>query len=217
MPTLDDENAKLRAELAAQANRIASLEAQLAPKPAPKPREPEGVSVRYFSPADPDMPNRAELRQLLELAFCEFPTWWPKDFLTRTEAYIDEFSRAMRFIGSRARTAEPNKKHYLSHWQDEAVDLCRQRGESTDIYGLLIAAACSAVPYQLSDHSGVVAAIGLADYGDAGIRSGDWRRILESGVLPRAFVPMTGASRNYEVRPIQVFQMGPGAQGQQYS
>jgi hypothetical protein len=198
------ENAALKA-------RISTLEAQVAallPKPAPKPVIEEGARVIQPIPTSSFvMPTGDELEQLLELVFANFPQWRPKDWDDDFERskYVRGFGRAMCWINSVARLPAPNTKRYFSYWTEKAEDWLYARGAPRDVWGLMAAAIVSGVPYVLPDQAaGIVAALGLGEYGEARPDEATWRHTLKSGILPKPVIPQTLQSRSYPIPDVQI-------------
>jgi hypothetical protein len=192
-----EEARALKATVALLQAQVLSLLHPDAPCPRPM---PEGASVYRPAPASRFVvPSTAELTALLELVFAHLPDMRPKDWTDENKQrdYVAGFGRAMLWINSVGRQAEPNKDHYLGHWHDKAVDWLHERGAPRDVSGfngLMAAAIVSGVAYVLlAAADGIMPGLGLANFAEPA--PGDdqiWRKTLGLSILPAPFVRRSG-------------------------
>jgi hypothetical protein len=131
------------------------------------------------------MPDAGQLAQLSKIVTDLYPQF---------KCAPDQFALAFEAVGALKRTAEPDRKHYLSHHIAAATRLLHATGRhSVDIEGNAFLAACMAHgDVQVSGiglvHSGYSIECGLNEY--VGKDAGDsWRNVLQTKqLLPLARV-----------------------------
>jgi hypothetical protein len=201
--SIDQKNEELKAQLAEQDARIAALEKQLAPKPTPAPRAPEGVQVRYPAPVSSFvMPTPEELRALYRIAVAANPYGAPKgDWSEKgwsdsdlTEKFQKEFRAAFLVVNSMKRLNEPNHKRFAYDIVFDCERWLKAYGVHAEIGRCfhLAVLASGDIPYQNQNGSiGAVLEYGLASKEHEGgrIATDAWRRVLATGKVLQAFVP----------------------------
>jgi hypothetical protein len=165
-------------------------------QPRPKPVDPDinRPLVTYLpEPTRFVRPTAGELREIYDTVLTKHPSLGPYRSITNPIGSVTEtehyqgFCSAFERLGHIGRAAQPDTKHYVSHWAAEAADwLKRHRpGHHGNIgSGFLCAVlAHGDIAYVVGDGArGVVWSVGLTQYGGT-TASDKWRDVLDGKLM----------------------------------
>jgi hypothetical protein len=189
----------LEEESAALKKKLAVLEANVAPPPAPISKiEPEGVRISYPVEAPPfTMPTDEEFDGLQEVVLGKYPQLAPAEHAAYE--FSSDFRRAFRYVAAIKRSDKPNGKYGLGWWIDYVATTYREgfvRG------GPFIAAVIAQgdVAFVVDDGPrGHTWEFGLVlGAGRKGIDA--WRNVLAGKLLP----PATPDRPSYPKAPVEI-------------
>jgi hypothetical protein len=155
----------LQRSVAALEHRFGEFERTRPIRQVPKPPQPDREMFQELPPPPPSpLPDDAIMLRCLDAVRAKYPRLVADD-----PDFFDSFLAASMWLAAAPRSEGPNTKRYLGDLSDRAEDFLRARRAAVREpgRGLLVAAiACCDVAYVLPDSSkGVVAAIGISDYG----------------------------------------------------
>jgi hypothetical protein len=140
-----------------------------------------------------DLPNDAELSELLTLVEARYPKLGRPDGDARAaDAYVAQFSRAIHFLCYARRADKLNTKYHATYWVDQCREFCRQQGLANALTMTLspFTAAVVASGVLYSDLSRFLfdLAFGLS-LGEVARGSDAWRDVIWKGQIPDPITP----------------------------
>lgn len=125
-----------------------------------------------------DLPNQAELEQLLSLVTTAHPKL--------QGAGVEGVRWAMLYLSFARKQPELNEQYYPTHWLDQGRDWLRSQAHDArmSLRDLVAAAVASGVAYSPLVRFPFDVALGLAR-GDVSRASNKWREVLAAGQVPR--------------------------------